>query len=305
MSTATAAPVETGADPLVTALAQRIRQTIDKEGADALSDADRDFNEFWQTSTARSDDERRLLTALADQTKAGLVGSILMSVRPGSTAVEFNNAMQAMLDQFEAESADSDESSSENRNVSRRQIAARIAAALFLAGGADAAMTNALMARVNAEAAAAAVNGNATVVDNAIRNGKLGNELYGQPNTAWNKHDFTGSLHAFTSLGSIWLNSDRRVKIYNIHRQRLDNITSLKYGVVLLVMSIVFVVMFHAGLFSGAVHIPMIVLCVLALAAIAALAVRWFKTKPYNNLNGGIAVIYAVWAIYALSVVLW
>ncbi|RSX50365.1 hypothetical protein [Bifidobacterium callimiconis] len=317
MSNPTTAPVAsetatesaaTGADPLVAALAQRVRQTIDKEGTDALYDADRDFDEFWQTSTARSDDERRLLEALSRQTKAGLVGPILASVRPGSTAVEFNNAMQSMLDQDASETEEPADGETPGKtgngvsgNDSARQTAARITAALFLAGGANPATTNTLMARVNADTATAKAGG---ISDDAIRNGWLGSKRYGKPNTRWYKHDFTGSLRAYTSLGSIWLNSERRVKIHNIHRQRMDNITTLKYAAVLTALFVAFMAVFHAGLFTATPHVLMIVLCVLAVAAFAAFAVHWFKTKPYNNLNGVIALIYAVWAIYALSVVL-
>lgn len=296
-------------------LAAFIKGIVDESGVTALYDGadERDFDAFWHVSDARSDEEKSLREELSFQSKTGLVGPILASVRADSTAVEFNNAVQAMLNSHVSPvdgAGKSDDDDVDDASVNKhgtdtdtdQRPVPHVVAALFLAGGADTGMVHVLTRMIEDERAFAAEHGRNV---DAVRDGSLADACFGQPDSRWYQHDYTGALLTYSSIGSIWLNEERRAKLRRIYWQRMDNIATLKYAVGLLVLIAAFMGLFHTGLFSGSGHVPMIVLCVLALIGIGVFAVLWFRKKPYNNLNGIIGLVYVVWVVYALSVVLW
>lgn len=284
--------------------ARFIKKTVDESGIDALYDANRDFDAYWHVADARSADESRMLKELSRQTKAGFVGPILASVRPDSTSVEFNNAVQSLLVFGAREDAESDVDAGDGSAADHpdRQAIANIVAALFLAGGADSDTVTGLMTQIDEENSLAVAKG---VDPYGMCDGSFADKSFGRPGSRWYQHDYTSALRAYSSVGSVWLDGDRRANVLKIYQQRMDNRATIRYALILSVLFIAFMVLFHSGLFTGSPHVLMIVLCVILLVGVAAFIVWWFRKRPYNNFNGVIGLIYAVWVVYALSVVLW
>lgn len=130
----------------------------------------------------------------------------------------------------------------------------------------------------------------------------LGDLYYGRTNV--DPYAFSKAYKYYTYLGAAPTTSKQRTRMEDIMDQAKANIDTLIFSAVLVALTIVFLVMFSAGIFSGASRLVVgIILAVLSLALGGAGGYYYYKTK-YNGFKFILILQYVIWAIYALILAL-
>ena len=137
---------------------------------------------------------------------------------------------------------------------------------------------------------------------NIKANAALGDIYFGTEN--YGIRDYTLAHHFYTKPGTLAAGEEQQQALAEIYRQGDANRTSLIFSVIAVILTAVFVGIFHKGIFSEkSTLIWGIILTVLSAAA-SAFVFIYHKNRKYNGIRWITALQYLLWLIYALILVL-
>ena len=116
--------------------------------------------------------------------------------------------------------------------------------------------------------------------------------------------NYTLAHHYYTRPGAIAVSKERQKALRDIYRQHSANKKTLVFSGVVFALTIIFLVFFNTGIFSGSSRFVIGVIFTVLSGLVCAGGVYFNIIAKYNSLRWIIAAQFFVWSIYAFILVL-
>lgn len=116
--------------------------------------------------------------------------------------------------------------------------------------------------------------------------------------------DYTLAHYYYTKPGALPLNYSQQHRLEDIYAMGRKNCTAIICSGILFAVMLIFVIVFHKGLFSGNSRLALGIISLVISACLMAAGIIFNKKKAYNNICGLPAAQFFVWAVYALILIL-
>ena len=118
------------------------------------------------------------------------------------------------------------------------------------------------------------------------------------------RRSYTLAHHYYTRPGALAVKKERRAALEDIYAQQRANKTTFVFSGLLLALSIVFLIFFHTGIFSGAGRLAVGIVCTALSAVLYGLTVIYHIMHRFNGIRWLTAAQYFLWALYVFVLVL-
>lgn len=116
--------------------------------------------------------------------------------------------------------------------------------------------------------------------------------------------DFTAAYYYYTRPGSAAMGSPQQSALRDIYKQGHANKITLIFSGAMLVLTVLFVVFFHNGMFSGSSRLAFGVVTAVLSLALAGLTAMYHLKKKFNGIRRLIGIQFFLWEIYVFILLL-